>query len=93
MEERPEDPRAGAGERAAERPARSRRCALILVDLDAPEHVDAAALREPLERWGQGFRHAPVEVAPGVTAGDVHGCVVPLSAKQVVAILRAVRVR
>ena len=66
---------------------------MILVDLDAPDGVASADLRAPLERWGQGIRHAAVEGAPGVVAGDVSGCVLPFCADDVVAILRAVRVR
>jgi hypothetical protein len=38
-------------------------------------------------------RHAAMEGAPGVTAGDVSGCVLPMPSDDVVAILKAIRVR
>ena len=66
---------------------------MIVVDLDVPEGVASADIRAPLERWGQMVRHAAMEGAPGVTAGNVSGCVLPFSADDVVAVLRAIRVR
>lgn len=66
---------------------------MILVDLDVPDGVALADLRAPLERWGQMVRHAAMEGAPGVSAGDVSGCVLPMPSDDVVAILKAIRVR
>ena len=64
-----------------------------MVDLDVPEGTPSSDLRASLERWGQLIRHAAMEGAPGVVAGDVSGCVLPMTADNAVAILRAIRVR
>lgn len=85
MEQRRENARgaAGAGE------ARSQRCALILVDLDAPEGCDEV-LREVLARVAQQTRFAAVVDASGVIAGDARGVLVSASLDSIVSALSAV---
>lgn len=71
--------RADQGAAEAEAPARSRCCALILVDLDVADGVgDVDALSLAITRWAQLVRFSTTEIH-GVEVGMVQGQVLPFS--------------